>query len=304
MPHFGLSIPGTAPDRTPRTSIELAQRAEQAGAHSIWATERILDSTPDPFVTLGAVAAGTSHIKLGTSVALGVLRPPVLLAKAATAVDSISGGRLILGLGVGSRAEDFAAVEVSLHERGRRMDEALQICEMAWRGDPIAFSGKHHRIDVPAMQERTVQQPHPPIWFGGRAEAVLRRVSRFGQGFIASTSSGVEGFRDQWSTIRAHCERVGRDSASLTPAALAYVSVAQDPARAREVMIDHLVRSFGPERVARGLGLTGTPREVIRGAREYFDAGVEVLILSPVSAEERHLEVLWAEVLPALSEAH
>src|ERR1041385_5187912 len=114
MPRIGLSIPGTAPDRTGRTSVEFAQRAEQAGAHSVWATERILDSTPDVFVTLGAVAACTSRVLIGSSVILGVLHPPLLLAKAATAVDILSGGRFVLGLGVGSRADDFAAVNVPI----------------------------------------------------------------------------------------------------------------------------------------------------------------------------------------------
>src|SRR5947209_7379664 len=118
MPHIGLSIPGTAPDRTGRTTIDFARRAEQSGAHSVWVTERILDSTPDVFVTLGAVAASTSRVLIGTSVVLGVLHPPILLAKATTAVDTLSGGRFILGLGVGSRTEDFAAVEVPIKQRG------------------------------------------------------------------------------------------------------------------------------------------------------------------------------------------
>src|SRR5437660_10660255 len=100
MPHIGLAIPGTAPNRTSTTTVDFARRAEQAGVHSVWATERIVDSTPDVFVTLGAIAAVTSGVLIGTSVALGVLRPPLLLAKAAATLDRISGGRLILGLGV------------------------------------------------------------------------------------------------------------------------------------------------------------------------------------------------------------
>src|SRR5919202_1112446 len=142
MPKVGLSIPGTAPDRTSSTSIDFARRAEAAGAHSVWVTERILDSTPDVFVTLGAVAASTSRILIGTSVVLGVLRPPLLLAKGATSVDVLSNGRLILGLGVGSRAEDFRATEVPIEQRGRRMDEAIAICELAWTGLPVQFEGR------------------------------------------------------------------------------------------------------------------------------------------------------------------
>ena len=223
----------------------------------MWATERIVDATPDIFVTLGAVAASTSRILIGTSVVLGVLRPPLLLAKATTTVDVLSGGRFILGLGVGSRAEDFAATEVPIEQRGRRMDEAIDICKLAWSGAPVKFNGRHHSIDVGPMRELPVQQPHPPLWFGGGADAVLRRTARVGQGFIASTSSGTAGFRAAWDKLGQYCDAIGRDRSEITPAALAYASVARD---ARTSPRGHapapapLVRSGSPRARARAAG--------------------------------------------------
>src|SRR5579859_2448180 len=225
MPHIGLSIPGTAPDRSSTTTVDFARRAEQAGVHSVWATERIVDTTPDVFVTLGAMAASTTRVLIGTSVALGVLRPPLLLAKAAATVDAMSGGRLILGLGVGSRPADFAAAEVPINQRGARMDELVEICKLAWSGAPVKYTGRHHTFDLGPMRERPVQKPHPPLWFGGGADAVLRRTARVGQGYIASTSSGPDGFRNAWATLRGYCVEAGRDPADITPAALAYASV-------------------------------------------------------------------------------
>jgi probable F420-dependent oxidoreductase len=301
MAKVGLSIPGTAPDRTSRTTIEFAQRAEAAGAHSIWATDRIVDSTPDVFVTLGAVAASTSRIAIGTSVVLGVLRPPVLLAKAAASVDVLSNGRLIFGLGVGSRAEDFQATEVPMEQRGRRMDEAIAICKLAWSGQPVKFDGRHHHLDIGPLRELPVQQPHPPLWFGGGADAVLRRTARVGQGFIASTSSGPDGFRSQWAKLREYCAELGRDPSEVTPAALCYASVAPNRSDAEEGMRQHLLRSFGPARLERGLGpLVGTPDDLVRGAHEYFAAGAEVLIISGISADPHHLDLLCERVLPAI----
>jgi probable F420-dependent oxidoreductase len=301
MPHIGLSIPGTAPDRTPTTTVDFARRAEQAGVHSVWATDRIVDSTPDVFVTLGAIAATTSRVLIGSSVVLGVLRPPLLVAKAAATIDRMSGGRLILGLGVGSRPEDFAATEVPIRQRGARMDELVDICKLAWSGAPVEYRGRHHTIDIGPMKELPVQQPHPPLWFGGSADAVLRRTARVGQGYIASTSSGPAGFRDAWATIREYCAAAGRDPSEITPAALAYASVADDSEVAREAMRQHLLRAFGPARLERGLGpLVGTPEDLVRGAREYFDAGVEVLILGSVSAAPRHLDMLCERVLPKI----
>jgi probable F420-dependent oxidoreductase len=301
MPHIGLSIPGTAPDRTPTTTVDFARRAEQAGVHSVWATDRIVDSTPDVFVTLGAIAATTSRVLIGSSVVLGVLRPPLLVAKAAATIDRLSGGRLILGLGVGSRPEDFAATEVPIRQRGARMDELVDICKLAWSGAPVQYHGRHHTIDIGPMKELPVQQPHPPLWFGGGADAVLRRTARVGQGYIASTSSGPAGFRTAWAAIRDYCAAAGRDPAEITPAALAYASVAEDPEVAREAMRQHLLRSFGPARLERGLGpLVGTPEDLVRGAHEYFVAGVNVLILGSVSADPRHLDLLCERVLPAI----
>jgi probable F420-dependent oxidoreductase len=301
MPHIGLSIPGTAPDRTSTTTLDFARRAEQAGVHSVWATDRIVDSTPDVFVTLGAIAATTSRVLIGSSVILGVLRPPLLVAKAAATLDTMSGGRLILGLGVGSRPEDFAATEIPIRQRGTRMDELVDICKLAWSGAPVQYRGRHHTIDIGPMRELPVQQPHPPLWFGGGADAVLRRTARVGQGYIASTSSGPAGFRAAWAAIRAYCAEAGRDPSEITPAALAYASVADDPEQAREAMRQHLLRSFGPARLERGLGpLVGTPEDLVRGAHEYFVAGVNVLILGSVSADPRHLDLLCERVLPKI----
>jgi alkanesulfonate monooxygenase SsuD/methylene tetrahydromethanopterin reductase-like flavin-dependent oxidoreductase (luciferase family) len=151
------------------------------------------------------------------------------------------------------------------------------------------------------MRQLPVQQPHPPIWFGGSAEAVLRRTARVGQGYIASTSAGPNGFRSAWAAIGRYCQEAGRDASEIMPAALAYASVAADPERARDAMREHLLRSFGPARLEHGLGpLVGTPDDLIRGAHEYFDAGVEVLILGSVSADPRHLDMLCERVLPEI----
>ena len=301
MPHIGLSIPGTAPDRTPATTVDFARRAEQAGVHSVWATDRIVDSTPDVFVTLGAIAASTARVLIGSSVILGVLRPPLLVAKAAATLDRMSGGRLILGLGVGSRPEDFVATEIPIRQRGARMDELVEICKLAWSGAPVKYAGRHHTIDIGPMRELPVQQPHPPVWFGGSADAVLRRTARVGQGYIASTSSGPSGFRAAWAAIGKYCAEAERDLSEITPAALAYASVADDREQAREAMRAHLLRSFGPARLERGLGpLVGTPEDLVRGAHEYFEAGVEVLILGSVSAAPGHLDMLCERVLPKM----
>src|SRR4051812_15677770 len=120
MPAIGLFVPTAAPDATPGMAVPFGQRAEAAGLASVWLPDRPVFANPDPLVALATVAATTSRVQLGTCVLLGTLRPPALLAKSVASLDAISGGRVILGLGVGSRADDFAAAGVPFAGRGAR----------------------------------------------------------------------------------------------------------------------------------------------------------------------------------------
>src|SRR3954470_5329763 len=105
MPAIGYMVPSIVPDAGPTATVDFARRAEAIGAHSVWAPDRLVYTSPDIFVTLGALAAATTRVKIGSAVVLGVLRPPLLVAKAAATINDLSGGRLQLGLGVGSRVE-------------------------------------------------------------------------------------------------------------------------------------------------------------------------------------------------------
>jgi probable F420-dependent oxidoreductase len=294
-------VPAMAPDATSRSFIEFAVRAEALGAHSVWVPDRLMYRSPDALVTLGAIAAVTSRVQIGTNVLLGALRPPLLLAKAAATLDVMSNGRLILGLGVGSRADDFAAAEVPLNTRGARMDELVSLLKLAWSGAPIQFTGRLHNFDLGPMGERPA---HPvPIWFGGGADAVLRRVATVGDGYIASTSTGVDGFRPRWATIQRYAAEAGRDPTTITPAALIHFSLDTDAERARAAMHAYLSRSFNAARAANLGPLTGTADDLVRGAEAFFAAGVELLILTSISAQLAHLELFAERVLPRLAAA-
>jgi probable F420-dependent oxidoreductase len=264
-------------------------------------TDRIMDSTRDAFVMLGAAAAVTSRVRIGTSVLLGALRKPLLAAKALASVDDISNGRLIVGLGAGSRAEDFAASDVQVAQRGKRTEELVDLLRLAWSGQPIRYRGRYAQYDLGPMGLLPPQGKAVPIWFGGKADAVLRRVARTGDGFIGSTSSGVEGFRANWTSIQNYAREAGRDPATITPAALIHFSLDSDRERAREAMRTYLSRSYGAGRVNVGLGnMVGAPADLIKGAHEYFDAGVQLLILTSITADPNHLERLITDVLPNL----
>jgi probable F420-dependent oxidoreductase len=170
---------------------------------------------PDPLVALAAIAAVTSNARLSTNILLVSLRPALVLAKMVATLDSLSGGRLDLGVGSGWHREEFQAAGVPYRNRPRRMDETVLACRQLWAGGPSSFSS-----DTASFSEMycspTPSQARIPVWFGGSATAAMaRRVTEIGDGWspIGNTppSEVAEGVR----LIREHCSRIGRDPESI-----------------------------------------------------------------------------------------
>jgi probable F420-dependent oxidoreductase len=299
MASVGLAIPTAAPDARPNTALEFGPRAEAAGAGSVWVMDRIVFDNADPLITLGALAGITTRVRLGTCVLLSTLRPPAVLAKMIATLDSMTGGRMTIGIGVGSRADDFAAAGTPYERRGGRAEELVQIMRLAWSGDDVRFNGKHYQVDVGHIGPPPVQQ-HLPIYFGGSAESAMRRIARIGDGYIGSSSGGPEGFREKWAQITRHAEGIGRDPATLTPAALVYCCVDDDRARANELAMAYFNNYYGPGRRDTAGFMLGTPDDCVRVAEGYFAAGVQTLIVGSVTADVGRFERLCDEVLPRL----
>ena len=302
MPSVGLFVPTAAPDARPDMAVAFAERAEAAGLPSLWLPDRPVFANPDPLVALGAVAATTRRIQLGTCVLLGTLRPPALLAKQVASLDVLSGGRVILGLGVGSRADDFAAAGVPFAGRGARATEFIRLLRLAWSGAPLRHEGRFYQMDVGPVGPRPVQPGGPPIWLGGSAPAALRRAGRIADGYIGSSTSGPAGVRRAWDIVRASAEEAGRDPTKLTLAALVRAAVYEDTNHGMELALAN-ARHYRP--TARNdldpaSFLLGGPAACIERAREYFAAGVDVLIVAPVHSDLHHLDRLIGEVLTRL----
>jgi probable F420-dependent oxidoreductase len=299
MPTIALSVPMSAPDVRPDTALQFARRAEEAGAHSIWVMDRLVFTNQEPMVTLGAIAATTSRVRLGTCVLLATLRPPALLAKEVGTLDQLSGGRMMLGFGVGSRTDDFDAAGVPFEHRGSRAEELVKVLREVWTSEPVRHEGRFYQMDVGPIGPKPVQ-PHVPIWFGGSGETALRRIARIGDGYIGSSSSGPDGFRQRWATIAQHAEKIGRDPATITPAALVYACVDDDRDRAAAKATAYFGHYYGPNRTSTAGLLLGTPDQCLETAQQYFDAGVETMIIGSVSADLGTLDRLCAELLPRL----
>ena len=170
----------------------------------------------EAFATLGYVAACTSRIGLGTEVLVLPQRDPVLTAKQAATLDTLSGGRLRLGLGVGWQESEYEALGHDFRNRGRRMDEAIEVLRACWSQDPIDFEGEFYRLEAMAMEPKPPRGGALPIWIGGHSEAALRRAGRLGEGWMGVASPELfEDGAQAIAAVRTYAEEAGRDPASL-----------------------------------------------------------------------------------------
>jgi probable F420-dependent oxidoreductase len=301
MPQVGLMLPTAAPGARPDTAVRFARAAEAAGLHSVWIIDRLVFDNVEPLLALAAVAATTTRVQLGTSVLLGTLRPPALLAKQVATLDVLSGGRVILGLGVGSRPDDFAAAGVPYAARGARLAEAIKVLRQVWSGAPLQHEGRAYQLAAGPIGPRPVQQGGPPIWVGGSAEAALRRAGRLADGYIGSSSGGPAGLRASADTVRQAAAAAGRDPTAIKIACLVWASVDDDQARADERAAAYMRHYYPPARQGvPAASLVGPPDLCIRRAHEYVAAGADVLIVGPTSVEPAHLDRLLNDVLTRL----
>lgn len=156
--------------------------ADQMGFDSAWLTEHHFLNDgycPSSLVTAAAIAARTKKIRIGTGVLLMPLHDPVRIAEDAAVVDLISGGRLILGLGLGYRPEEFAGFGRSLKERKGRMEESIEILNKSWMDEPFDHNGKYYKLENINVTPKPVQRPIP-IWIGAFTEPAIRRAARIG----------------------------------------------------------------------------------------------------------------------------
>jgi probable F420-dependent oxidoreductase len=264
----------------------------------------------DPLTLLGAAAALTERATLGTAVLLLPLRHPVLVTRSALTIDNMSGGRLVLGVGVGGeRPADFQAASIRREERGARTDEAIGAIRSLWQGELVTHRGRYYPFSDVQLQVPAVQ-PRLPIWIGGRMggegkyrDAALKRAVRAGDGWLPyqmtpeQFAAGVERLRTYWA-------EAGRGPEPET-ALVQFICIDDDAARARETAIRVQSRGYGidfSQYVDRYV-ITGTPQICAERIAAYRTAGADHLIFNwacEVAAVPRMAHRLAEEVLPCV----
>lgn len=316
MTAFGLLLPTreavmsqAAPDFGP--ILDLAERAEALGFDSVWVGDSVLARPRfEPLATLAAVAARTSRVRLGTAVLVPSLRQPVVLANEIATLDHVSGGRLILGLGIGgaspTNAREFAACGLSISHRVGLFEEGVAVMRRLWAGEEVSFHGRHVQLDAARLGFRPLQQPGPPLWLAGGVDNAFRRVLRHGAGWFPISSS-PEAFAAGWERIVALGTEVGRDARPLHRALYTTLTIDEDAERADSEMRAFIETYYGTpyEVMARGSGLcAGTPERCVAWVNGFIRAGVETIVVRFGSSHQAaQLDRWMMQVLPHVREA-
>jgi probable F420-dependent oxidoreductase len=228
---LSVEFPSVSYREGPEAVLRLARSVEEIGYDHIDIFDHVvmghpIDGRPpgpynpgmpilEALTTLAALAAVTRRVTLGTEVLVLPQREPTLVAKQVSTLDTLSGGRMRLGVGVGWQESEYEALGEAFRTRGARMDEAIQLLRAYWGEPRVDFAGVHYRAVAMAMEPKPPQGPRLPIWVGGYSEAAFRRTGQLGDGWVASRVSDAESARRAIEAIHRHAEKAGRDPASI-----------------------------------------------------------------------------------------
>ncbi len=311
MTDFGLAIrnfvgPGEVPDV--QELYTYAQRAETLGFESLWAWDHVLLGVEpafpilDAITTLGAIAARTSRIKLGTGVLVLPLRNPVIAAKALGSLDVISGGRLVLGAAAGWYAREFDAVGVPFKSRGRHFERNLDILIRLWTEERVTLTVDEFNLREAVMVPRTAQRPRPPILIGGYVDAVLKRAGTVGDGWLTYFYT-AEAFTRAWEKVLGYAREAGRDPTALnsTNQLAIYVGSSREQTTAdmrRWLQTEWDVAAWSESTIEHAIH--GSVAQCVEQLRAHVATGVNRIILIPYRYQPGQVERIAKEVLPAL----
>jgi probable F420-dependent oxidoreductase len=216
---YGVCLPHHRPLATPELIAQAARQIEALGFDGVWLSDHVtLPDTPafqprrvfyEPLALAGYLAASTSRVRIGFSVLVVPYRHPVVTAKQIATVDQMSGGRLVLGVGVGWVEEEFAVLSAPFHERGRRTDEYLRAMKELWTSEAPSFAGESVQFRDISFLPKPAQRPGPPLIVAGATPRAIRRAAELGDGWnpirmpTTELTAGVQRFR-------AVCARAGR----------------------------------------------------------------------------------------------
>jgi len=299
---WGIAVPQVFFDEPVDMGLvsKWSKRAEQLGYDSVWVQEAITGDVPilEPVTLLSYIAAITERVHLGTSVIVAPLRNPVQLAKSLGSLDQMSGGRLIVGLGLGGRPDDLLPFGISPEKRVRRFVEILDVMKALWTQPDARYQGQFWQLEGIQMEPKPVRKPHPPIWLGARHPNALRRAVRHADGWMGAGSSSTAEFIDGAGYARTYLEEAGRDPSTFAISKRVYIALDNDEQRAERRLREWFGRRYKNAEMASQVSVWGSVARCTDMLAEIVEAGAEMVMLNPAFDHMEHLEALAQDVVP------
>ena len=325
---FGLRLPSYSlgDDTVDLVSMGAYLRhAEDLGFESALLIDHLLTAPPayrvtwlEPIALLSALAGVTRTIRLGTLVLVLPFRDPVLLAKEWATLDRLSGGRTILGVGVGWHEGEFEALRIPKRERGRRMNEMLEALTTLWSADDVSYEGSYYHFHDLTIEPKPVQQPHPPIWIGGGTQPsekiyaqqvatvrpVLERIARYADAWVPHSSATAEMVLGDWEIVQEYMRGFGRDPSEMSRVYSNFVHVLE-PGQSPQAATERFRTFSGMDMdYWQEFYLLGEAEAVAARIRAKVAAlgGVDQVILNPLDWDIEALDRLANDVLPLIDD--
>lgn len=301
---------GVLVDEQWQRTVELALFAEDVGYDSLWVYDHFhshpvvkQESVFEAWTLMASLAVATSTVRLGQMCTCALYRSPSYLAKVASSIDVISGGRLDVGIGAGWSQGEFEAYGYDFPTAGTRLDmleETVQILKEMWTEDEATFVGDHHRVEGAINRPKPIQTPYPPLWIAGGGERrTLRIVAEHAD--FANFSDGIDVFRHKSAVLERHCENVGRPFAEVGRTTHQMSVIGRDQADLdRKLEIAARRRSSTPDEF-REEHFAATVAEAVDVMGEFAAEGcTDVILYFYDLGESDSLEVFASDVMPQL----
>ena len=313
---FGAAIPQVFFEGPPDMELvrKSVQRAEQLGFDSLWTQDQVAGFVPllECLSLLCYVAAITTKVRLGISVIVTPVRNPVQLAKNISTLDHLSGGRVIVGVGIGPHPdhtpEYYVPFGIEPKTRLKRFNEGLDIMKSLWTEPKTNIKGEFFTLDGVSMEPKPIQKPHPPIWIGGRHPDALRRSVRRGDGFMGSGPTSTKDFAGHVALVRQFLEEEGRDPATFPIAKRCFFAVDDDEARAKARLDEWFANRYpwilaNRPNMVEEICVWGKPERCVEGINAIVAAGAELVVPNPLWDYSEQMERLVEEIIPHVSPA-
>jgi alkanesulfonate monooxygenase SsuD/methylene tetrahydromethanopterin reductase-like flavin-dependent oxidoreductase (luciferase family) len=284
---IAIGLPSRIASVSGNAIVEWATRADRGPFSSVVVTDRVVATALEPLAVLAVAAGATRRIGLMTSVVIGPTRETTLLARQAATIDSLSNGRLTLGVGIGVRANDYQATGYDFHRRGRRAEEQLPLLRRLWAGEALSK-------DIGPVGPTPGRSGGPELLIGGYVPAIVQRIAKWGDGYMAPGGGEPEAMAKMWQEINKAWAEQGRSGTPRWVGASYYAlgPKAQDHAGA------YIQKNYGynPELAAKRLRTLPTSAAAVEDAiKRQSEMGVDEFILRPCAEDLDQMDRL-AEV--------